>query len=205
MQTEPSRHKLIEDEVISPILNDVVHTLRKAGIAYLFGGGLAAKCFGRERRTKDIDLFVRPENADALLEALEKAEFKTQKTDPKWLYKAKKNDIPIDIIFKSAGNIFLDDETFKRATQMEFLGQSISILPAEDLIAMKTLATGEFTPNHWYDALDLIKSTPIDWDYLTRRAKHGPRRILSLLFFAQSIDLPVPDRAVLSITQAYLQ
>lgn len=205
MQTEPTRHKLIEDEVISPILNDVVHTLKKAGIAYLFGGGLAAKCFGRERRTKDIDLFVRPENADPLLSALEKAGFKTQKTDPKWLYKAKKDDIPIDIIFKSAGNIFLDDETFKRATQMEFMGSSINILPPEDLIVMKALATGEFTPNHWYDALDVIKSTPIDWDYLTRRAKHGPRRILSLLFFAQSIDLPVPDRAALSITQTYLQ
>lgn len=205
MQTEPTRHKLIEDEVISPILNDVVHTLKKAGIAYLFGGGLAAKCFGRERRTKDIDLFVRPENADPLLMALEKAGFKTQKTDPKWLYKAKKDDIPIDIIFKSAGNIFLDDETFKRATQMEFMGSPISILPPEDLVVMKTLATGEFTPNHWYDALDVIKSTPIDWDYLNRRAKHGPRKILSLLFFAQSIDLPVPDRAILSITQTYLQ
>ena len=205
MQTEPTRHKLIEDEVISPILNDVVHTLKKAGIAYLFGGGLAAKCFGRERRTKDIDLFVRPENADPLLSALEKAGFRTQKTVPKRLYKAKKDDIPIDIIFKSAGNIFLDDETFKRATQMEFMGSAINILPPEDLIVMKALATGQSTPTHWYDALDVIKSTSVDWDYLTRRAKHGPRRILSLLFFAQSIDLPVPDRAALSITQTYLQ
>ena len=47
MQTEPSRHKLIEDQVISPILNDVVDTLRKAGIAYLFGGGLAPDCCGQ--------------------------------------------------------------------------------------------------------------------------------------------------------------
>jgi hypothetical protein len=99
----------------------------------------------------------------------------------------------------------LDDETFKRATQMEFMGRPISILPAEDLIVMKTLATGEFTPNHWYDALDLIKTTTIDWDYLKRRAKHGPRRMLSLLFYAQSVDLPVPDRVVSSIFQTYLE
>lgn len=205
MQTEPSRHKLIEDEVISPILDDLIRTLGRTGIAYLFGGGLAAKCFGRERRTKDIDLFVRPENADALLDALDKGGFKTQKTDPKWLYKAKKDDIPIDIIFKSSGNIFLDDETFKRATQMEFMGRTLNILPPEDLIVMKTLATGEFTPSHWFDALDVIKSTPIDWEYLSRRAKHGPRKILSLLFYAQSSDLPVPARAIEAIRQKYLE
>lgn len=205
MQTEPTRHKLIGDRELAPVLNEVVDTLGQTGIAYLFGGGLAAKCFGRERLTKDIDLFVRPENADKLLEALEKAGFKTQKTDPKWLYKAKKDDIPIDIIFKSAGNIFLDDETFKRATPMEFMGRPINILPPEDLIIMKSLATGEFTPNHWYDALDVIKSTPVDWDYLKRRAKHGPRRVLSLLFYAQSVDLPVPDRVVSSIFQTYLK
>ena len=28
------------------------------------------------------------------------------------------------------------------------------------------------------------------------RARRGPRRVLSLLFFAQSIDLAVPDTAI---------
>ncbi|MDC4227666.1 MAG: nucleotidyltransferase [Candidatus Manganitrophus sp.] len=79
-------------------------------------------------------------------------------TDPKWLYKAKKDDVPIDIIFKSAGNIYLDDETFRRATPIEFMGKGIPILPAEDLIVMKSLATEEFGPHHWFDALDVIKS-----------------------------------------------
>lgn len=148
MRTDPIPPREIEDEEIHPILDNLILTLKRAQIPYLFGGGLAAKCLGRERRTKDIDLFVRPEHADPLLEALERGGFETEKTDPRWLYKAQKENAPIDIIFKSAGDIFLDEETFRRATPIEFMGMAINIL----------------------------KSAKIDWDYLKRRAKHGPRR-----------------------------
>lgn len=205
MQTEPSPRKLIEDDDIQSVLDDLIRVQERTQIPYVFGGGLAAKCLGRERRTKDIDIFVRPEHAERLLGALDQIGFKTEMTDPKWLYKAKKDDVPIDIIFKSAGNIYLDDETFRRATPIDFMGKRIPILPAEDLIVMKSLATEEFGPHHWFDALDVIKSGKIDWDYLKRRAKHGPRRVLGLLFYAQSIDLPVPDRAVLDILHTYLE
>lgn len=205
MQTEPTPRKLIEDEVIQSILDDLILVRERTQIPYVFGGGLAAKCYGRERRTKDVDIFVRPEQAERLLNALEEVGFKTEKTDPKWLYKAQKDNVPIDIIFKSAGNIYLDDETFRRATPIEFMGKTIPILPVEDLMVMKSLATEEFGPHHWFDALGVIKSGKIDWEYLKRRAKHGPRRVLSMLFYAQSIDLPVPDRAVLDILHTYLE
>jgi hypothetical protein len=39
----------------------------------------------------------------------------------------------------------------------------------------------------------------IDWNYLIHRARHGAKRILSLLVFAQSNDLPVPADAVRAI------
>jgi predicted nucleotidyltransferase len=205
MQTEPTPRKLIEDETIQGVLDDLILVRERTRIPYVFGGGLAAKCYGRERRTKDVDIFVRPEQAERLLNALEEIGFKTEKTDPRWLYKAQRDDVPIDIIFKSAGNIYLDDETFRRATPIEFMGKTIPILPVEDLMVMKSLATEEFGPHHWFDALSIIKSGKIDWEYLKRRAKHGPRRVLSLLFYAQSIDLPVPDRAVLDILHTYLE
>ena len=54
----------------------------------------------------------------------------------------------------------------------------------------------EYSPRHWHDALALIVACDLDWDYLARRARHGPRRVLSLLLYAQSNDLPVPARVV---------
>jgi len=59
---------------------------------------------------------------------------------------------------------------------------------------MKAVATSEDTSRYWFDALGLLGRPDLDWAYLARRAKqHGARRVLSLLFFARSIDLIVPD------------
>jgi hypothetical protein len=57
----------------------------------------------------------------------------------------------------------------------------------------------EDTPRHWYDALGILAnatSEEIDWDYLLFRARQGPRRVLSLLLYAQSCDLVVPTGVV---------
>ena len=51
-------------------------------------------------------------------------------------------------------------------------------------------------PRHWHDALGIIASCELDWDYLLERGQHGARRVLSLLVYAQSDDLVVPDRAI---------
>jgi hypothetical protein len=67
----------------------------------------------------------------------------------------------------------------------------------EDLIVMKAVATGEDTARYWFDALSLLGRPDLDWTYLARRAKqHGPGRVLSLLFFARSMDLLVPGEIV---------
>jgi hypothetical protein len=39
----------------------------------------------------------------------------------------------------------------------------------------------------------------IDWEYLVKRARKGSRRVLSLLFYALSLDLIVPDRAITAL------
>lgn len=58
MQTEPTPRKLIEDDDIQSVLDDLIRVQERTQIPSVFGGGLAAKCLGRERRTKDIDLPV---------------------------------------------------------------------------------------------------------------------------------------------------
>jgi hypothetical protein len=67
---------------------------------------------------------------------------------------------------------------------------------------IKTIVYDEATPRHWYDALGVIAHSDIDWDYLLQRSVHGPRRLLSLLVYAQTNDLVVPDRAVRSLVEA---
>ena len=52
------------------------------------------------------------------------------------------------------------------------------------------------TPRYWYDGLSVLTRNEPDWDYLLRRARHGPRRVLSFLVFARSNGLVIPERAI---------
>lgn len=178
------------------VLGDVVQALEEAGIRYVFIGGIASGGLGRPRATRDIDVFVRPEDADTVLIYLQKHGFQTERTDPNWLFKGFKESVLVDVIFKSKGEIYLDSELYQRMITAEYHGKVLRLIGPEDLIIIKALAHSELTPGHWHDALAVLSHSPLDWDYLTHRARRAPRRVLSLLFYALSNDVYVPRQAI---------
>ncbi len=178
------------------VLAQTVEALEEANIHYLFIGGIASGGLGRPRSTFDIDVFVRPEEAELTLRALAKKGFDTEKTDPVWLYKGYKENILVDIIFKSKGEIYLDSEMYQRITVAEFHGKKLRLVSPEDLVIIKAAAHSELTPGHWHDALAILSHAKIDWEYLLRRARKAPRRVLSLLIYAQASDIWVPNNVV---------
>jgi len=178
------------------VLGETVEAMEESGLKYVFIGGIASGGLGRPRSTHDIDVFVRPEDAELALRALSKRGFRTEKTDPQWLYKGFKENILVDIIFKSKGEIYLDHEMYQRMIKAEFHGKQLSLVAPEDLIIIKALAHSEVTPGHWHDALALLSHATIDWEYLIKRARKAPRRVLSLLLYAQSSDILIPKSVI---------
>jgi predicted nucleotidyltransferase len=183
-------------ERFNRILKETVEALEASGIRYAFIGGIASGGLGRPRSTHDIDVFVRPEDAESALRALAKKNFRTEKTDPAWLYKGFKENILVDVIFKSKGEIYLDSEMYQRLTVAEFHGLQLRLVAPEDLVIIKAAAHSELTPGHWHDALALLSHPDLDWGYLVRRARRAPRRVLSLFLYAQSSDIWVPNQAI---------
>jgi hypothetical protein len=184
----------VEEPVFRAVVRDVVRAIERAGIPYVLLGGIASTAQGRPRWTHDVDIMVKPEDALATLGALSRAGFATQTTDESWLYKALKDDVLVDVVFRSHGEVVLDDEMLSRSLTAEFQGVRVPVLGAEDLIVIKALVHKEHTPRHWFDALALISRSDLDWGYLERRAAaHDPLRVASLLVYAQSADLPVPE------------
>lgn len=181
-----------EEQAFLAVLDDVTALLDEHGYPYVFMGGIASAAVGRPRLTHDIDLFVRPDDAREVLAALEKAGFDTEEKFPHWLFKAFKRGLLVDIIFRSSGDIYLDEEMLGRAPTMNFKGRQLPLIPPEDLMVMKALVHEEHMPRHWHDALAIVASSDLDWEYVVRRARRGPRRVLSLLLYAQSNDLLVP-------------
>ena len=178
--------------------------IERIGVPYMSIGGIASCVWGRARWTHDIDFFVRSEDARTVLDALADAGFAATEEYPHWLYKAFKDDVLVDVIFRSTRDILMDDEMIRRALLLDFRGRTLPIAPPEDVLVMKAIASGEDTPRYWYDALAITaNSSELDWDYLLRRARqHGARRVLSLLLYAQSNDQVVPSWAVEELFEA---
>ena len=187
----------IDKEMLVRVLREAVEAVDQRGIPYVVMGGVVAALAGRPRFTHDIDLLVKGEDARPALAALEQAGFTTDETEPQWIFKAVKDGVLVDVIFRASGDVMLDDEMLERAEQREFEGVTVRAIPVEDFIIIKSLAHEEHTGRHWYDALALLANREVDWDYLVRRsARRAPRRMLSLLLYAQSTDVVVPDRVI---------
>jgi predicted nucleotidyltransferase len=186
----------VPDQVFLSVTDEALRALEDAGVVYGLMGGVASAVHGRPRWTHDLDVFIRQTDADDALEALDDAGFATQRTDDFWIYKGIKRGVLVDLIFRAKGDIFLDDEMIARLVDADFRGVPMRVLPPEDLIIIKAIVHDEATPRHWHDALAMIAGQSLDWEYLARRARHGARRVLSLLLYALSVDLPVPETAV---------
>ena len=91
---------------------------------------------------------------------------------------------------------YYDDEMAKRSVEAEVWGTRVRFIPPEDLLVIKAKCATEAAPRHWHDALAILASSPLDWEYLLRRAGRAERRVLSLLLYAQSNDVHVPRSVI---------
>lgn len=192
-----------DEATFTDVLRRSAAALHDAGVDFLVMGGIASTVHGRDRWTHDIDFFVRREDARRALDVLAGAGFDTEETFWDWLYKARRDGVVVDLIFRSSGGITLDDAMLARAADCEFRGIPLRAAPAEDLVVMKVVAHDEHMPRHWHDALSMVACGGLDWDYLLERARrHGARRVLALLVYAQSNDLIVPNRVIEALFDA---
>jgi hypothetical protein len=201
--TEPFTDDDVDEGRFLAVLDDTVTALEQKGVPHLLVGGVGSATYGRPRWTHDVDVFVRPEDAALALDALAAAGFDTDESFPDWLYKASKLDVAVDVIFTMPGGILLDDEMLARCREETFGERRVRVMPPEDMLVVKAVVHDEHMPRHWYDALAIVARCPLDWEYLLRRARaHGARRVLSLLLYAQSNDLVVPNGPLRALFEA---
>jgi len=183
-------------EAFAVALARTIAVLAEAGVQFAILGGVASAGYGRARWTKDIDVFCRPEDADRALDALAEHGFDVERTNPSWIYKAFRDGVQVDVIFKAKGGLYFDESMASRTQFVSLVGVEVPAVAPEDLIVMKALSHDEESPRHWHDALGVLATADLDWEYLLERARLGPNRVLALLHYALSVDVPVPTSAV---------
>ena len=195
----------VDDATYERLLPEAVTIMRDSQIPHCFIGGLAAALYGRPRNTKDLDVFVRREDAGRALEAFAAAGWETERSNPEWIYKAVRDGFLVDIIFMSSDGTVFDPEMERHVRVHNHIGVPIPLAPPEDLVVMKVWAFRDDTPQQWFDCLALVETGDLDWGYLVDRVRAKPHRVLSLLTFARGNGYPVPDHVLDTLHEAARQ
>lgn len=161
-------------EELTESLKRSVAALEERGVPYLLGGGLGCWARGGPPSSNDIDLMVKPEDAERAQEALAEMGMRPEDPPEQWLRKAWDGDILVDLIFEPSG-MRIDDEAIARGEELSVMAMNVNVMDLDDILTTKLLALDE----HSADYRDLILITrslreQIDWPELRERTVHSP-------------------------------
>lgn len=148
--------------------------LREADIPFVLGGGLACWARGAHESDHDVDLFLRPEDAERAAEVLAGAGMRIERPPEGWLFKAYDGDVYVDLIFEpSSGPV--DDELFVRADELVVRSVPMKVASVTDVLAAKLLALTEQDPDYG-DVLQIARALreQIDWARLRAATDESP-------------------------------
>lgn len=151
-----------------------VATLRERGIPFALGGSLAAWARGGPVTRNDLDLMLKPEDAQAALDALAAAGMRPERPPEEWLYKAWHGDVLVDLIFCPSG-LDVTDEVLQRADVVAVAAVATPVLALEDVLVTMLSAIDEHTLD--YSRLVAIARSlreQIDWAQLRNRTAGSP-------------------------------
>jgi hypothetical protein len=158
------------------IYREAIREARRRGIRFALGGAFALGIYtGRWRNTKDLDLYVLPENRHAMIAALDAAGledyYDVLPYDRSWIYRGHRGEIIVDAIWAMANQrAQVDMSWFERARQSALRGEALDVIPPEELLWQK-LYIIQRERCDWPDVLNVIYAMGacLDWSWLLDR------------------------------------
>ena len=161
--------------------SDIEHALKRAAAAlrvaeipFLLGGSLASWARGGPETRHDLDLMIKPDDAERALEALAAAGMKPERPPEEWLLKAWDGDTLVDLIFGPSG-LEMTDEVIARGEDLSVLGMEMRVMALEDVLTTKLMALSEHALR--YESLLRIARAlreQIDWETVRERTASSP-------------------------------
>jgi hypothetical protein len=180
----PARAPHAIDQPASTFYVDALTVLEQAGVPSLIGGAFAYVCYTRVwRDTKDLDLFVKPEDCQRVLALFDDAGYRTELPFPHWLGKVYSDDRFIDVIFSSGNGLArVDDLWFVHGVDVEIFGLRLKLCPPEEMIWSKAFVQ-ERERFDGGDVMHLLRAlgSTLDWDRLLARFGRHWRVLLAHL------------------------
>jgi hypothetical protein len=137
----------VEVDKLVAAMKHAAAALRDADIRFALAGGLACWARGGPATDHDVDLLVKPEDAEDALDACITAGMRGERPPEDWLFKAYHDDTPVDLIFVPSGGP-VTDEVLDRAEEREVMAMRLPVSSLEDVLATKLLALTEQEPDY---------------------------------------------------------
>ncbi len=198
----------ISDQTAASFYADAMKRLDEADVPYLIGGAFAFAKYTRiERGTKDLDLFMRPDDCARALDVFGALGYRTEMPFPHWLGKVYFGDHFIDVIFSSGNGVArVDDLWFVHAIESELFGIPVRLCPVEEMMWSKSFVQ-ERERFDGADVMHLIRErgSSLDWDRLMTRFDDNWRVLLAHVvtfgYVYPAQRQQVPDWVVAELTR----
>jgi predicted nucleotidyltransferase len=177
-------------EAIGKTLKRASAALTAAGIPFLLGGSLASWARGGPETRHDLDLMMKPDDAERALEVLTEEGLRPERPPEGWLYKAWDGDVLVDLIF-GPKDLPMTDEVIARGDELDVLGMDVRVMALEDVLATKLLALEEHALDY-STLLQIVRALreQIDWQAVRRRTHGSP---FAQAFFVLVRELGIAD------------
>jgi putative nucleotidyltransferase-like protein len=182
---------------IEHALKRAAAALQRADVPFLLGGSLASWARGGPETRHDLDLMIRPQDAERALEALVEEGMRPEEPPEDWLVKAWDGETLVDLIFNPKG-MPIDDDVIARGEVRSVLGMEMRVMALEDVMVTKLMAISEHALR--YERLLEISRAlreQIDWEQVRRRTAASPfaRAFFVLLEGLQIVPSGAPGDA----------
>ncbi|HUN32598.1 MAG TPA: nucleotidyltransferase family protein [Trebonia sp.] len=155
-------------------LKKAAMVLREAGLPFALAGGVAAYARGGGLPVHDLDLVIRPADAQAAADALGQSGMRIERPPEGWLLKAFDENRMIDLIFRLAGHPDTG-ALLERAEEISVAAVPMLVLSATDLVISLLQA---FSEHHADFAIALTIVRPlreqVDWSKVRGQAVGSP-------------------------------
>jgi hypothetical protein len=170
------------------VLKRAVGVLGRAGIPYAVAGSVATWALGGPPSSHDVDLVLRPSDAEPALDALASAGFDVERPPENWLVKAYDDGVLVDLIWEPMG-LPITDEVLGAARRVNVDGMRLPVLAPTDVLTSKLLALNERHLD-FEGLLAMVRGVRelVDWPELRRRTEAQPLA-RSFLYMAGELGL----------------